>query len=225
VAKSGPKPKGQVKIVWNPKFAYAIGLIATDGNLSPNGRHIHFTSKDKSLAVLFKKCLGLNVSIGKKSRANEVEKRYYVVQFGDVLFYEFLLSLGLTPRKSLTMAKIAIPDEFFSHFLRGLFDGDGSVYSYWDRRWKSSYMFYLGFTSASKLHIDWLKASLCSKLGVNGHVTSAQSVHRYYQLKYAKHESFLIFQYMYKGRESRNVCLRRKCLKIQKILSIVGEQL
>lgn len=38
--------KGNVKIKWNNSFAYIIGVIATDGNLSPDLRHIHITSKD-----------------------------------------------------------------------------------------------------------------------------------------------------------------------------------
>ena len=42
----GAKPKGKVKIKWSADFAYAIGLIMTDGNLSPDGRHLCFTSKD-----------------------------------------------------------------------------------------------------------------------------------------------------------------------------------
>ena len=36
--------KNKVKIIWNNNFAYAIGVIATDGNLSPDLRHINITS-------------------------------------------------------------------------------------------------------------------------------------------------------------------------------------
>jgi len=49
----------KVKIEWSPKFAYAIGLIATDGNLSQDGRSVNFTSKDEELAMAFKACLGI----------------------------------------------------------------------------------------------------------------------------------------------------------------------
>ena len=38
--------KSNVKLVWTNNFAYVIGVIATDGNLSPDLRHIHITSKD-----------------------------------------------------------------------------------------------------------------------------------------------------------------------------------
>lgn len=41
------KPLSKIKIKWSPKFAYCIGLITSDGNLSKDGRHISFTSKDK----------------------------------------------------------------------------------------------------------------------------------------------------------------------------------
>jgi hypothetical protein len=51
--KRGPKPKEKVKVRWSRAFAYGIGLLASDGNLSPDKRHINFTSKDKELIDLF----------------------------------------------------------------------------------------------------------------------------------------------------------------------------
>lgn len=47
-------------IKWSPQIAYAIGLIVTDGNLSPDRRHFDFTSKDIELIEAFKKCLSIN---------------------------------------------------------------------------------------------------------------------------------------------------------------------
>ena len=38
--------KKKAKIVWNHNLAYAIGLLATDGNLSSDGRHMALVSKD-----------------------------------------------------------------------------------------------------------------------------------------------------------------------------------
>jgi len=60
------KPLGKVKIKWSSEFAYALGLLATDGNLSPDGRHFDFTSKDKEQLRNFMKCLGIKVKIGYK---------------------------------------------------------------------------------------------------------------------------------------------------------------
>src|SRR3989344_1497733 len=154
------KPKNKVEIKWSSSFAYAIGLLATDGNLSPDGRHINFTSKDKELIQSFCRCLGVKNRIGKKARGYGKEKKYFVVQFGDVSFYHFLISIGITPKKSKTIGELKIPDAYFFDFLRGHHDGDGTFYSYWDPRWRSSFMFYTEFISASKKHIDWIRNKL-----------------------------------------------------------------
>lgn len=220
--KPGTKPQGKVKIKWSSNFAYAIGLIATDGCLSGDGRHIEFTSKDQGQVENFKKCLKAKQRITKKARGGEVEKRYYRIQIGDVLFWQFLESIGLTPAKSKTMGKINVPSEYFFDFLRGLHDGDGTFYSYFDPRWKSSFMFYLEFISASPKHISWLREELKERLGVWGHVTK-DGRKLTGQLKYAKKESLVIIKSMYK--RINGVYLVRKKLKIQKALGIIGHKL
>lgn len=191
--KPGTKPQGKVKIKWSPEFAYAIGLITTDGNLSPNGRIINFTSKDKSLVILIKKIFGVSNKIGRKARGGEREKKYFVIQIGDVLFYSFLESIGLMQNKSKTLGVMKIPDEYFFHFLRGHFDGDGSFYSYWDPRWRSSYMFYTEFISASRRHIFWLRHEIYKRLRIRGHITKGKN-QACYQLKYAKKDSLILLK-------------------------------
>jgi hypothetical protein len=51
--------------IWSPEVAYAVGLIATDGNLGQNGRHLAMTSKDIDLLETFRRCLKLRASITK----------------------------------------------------------------------------------------------------------------------------------------------------------------
>lgn len=209
------RPQRKVKIKWSPEFAYAIGLLTTDGNLSKDGRHMDFTSKDLSLIKLFKKCLGINNKIGRKTRAKSKVKKYYNVQFGDVIFYKFLLGLGLHPAKSKTLSEIDIPDKHVFDFLRGHLDGDGTFYSYYDPRWKSSFMFYTVFISASKEHLDWIRNVLLKKLKIKGHMTrnGNRATHH---LKYAKSESMELLQKIYYNSDA--VCLKRKRLKIEKAL-------
>ena len=89
MGKRGTKPHRLVVIRWSPEFAYVIGLITTDGCLINDGRHIDFTSKDKKQVAVVKKCLGLkNIKIGKKGSRSTHEKRYFRIQFGDVVFYQ-----------------------------------------------------------------------------------------------------------------------------------------
>ncbi len=125
------RSKSGVQIIWSNKFAYALGLLATDGNLSPDKRHVVYTSKDESLILIFKKCLGINnIHVGRKSSGIIMEKKYFVVQIGDIKFYKFLEKIGIGPKKSKTIEKVNIPKDLFFHFLRGCIDGDGSIVEY-----------------------------------------------------------------------------------------------
>lgn len=217
----GPKPKGKVKIKWSADFAYAIGLLATDGCLSSDGRHILFVSKDKEQIENYMKALKITVLVG--STLSGSKGKVFRVQFSDTLFYGFLLSIGLTPAKSLTMKNIHIPDKYFFDFLRGCFDGDGYSYAYWDKRWKSSFMFYIGFASASKTYVDWFRSTLRRLSGLTGHITKIERKNICYQLKYAKREAIALSKLMYKRK--KGIRLTRKYLKIEKTLVIVKSQL
>lgn len=216
------KPLGKVKIKWSPDFAYTIGLLTTDGNLSSDKRHINFTSKDKELVKIFKNCLKLKNKTGRKSRAKSKIKRYFQIQFGDVIFYGFLLNIGLKPNKSKSLGELVILDKYFFDFLRGHFDGDGTFYSYWDPRWRSSFMFYTVFISASKNHIDWLRQKIFELVKIKGHITKSVN-NSTYNLKYAKKESLKLLPKLYYDKSV--VCLSRKRLKIERALKVNNKQL
>lgn len=214
------KPLGKIKIKWSPEFAYAIGLIATDGSLSKDGRHIVLVSKDQEMIDNFMKALNFRNKIGKYSRGGEKDKKYFRVQLGDVNFYRFLSGIGLTSNKTKTIEELKIPKKYFFDFLRGHLDGDGYFYSYWDKRWKSSFMFYTGFISASKKHINWIQKEIYKAINIKGCVAKGKAC-SVYQLKYAKKESLKLFKELY---YSKNIiCLSRKRLKINKVLSSIGK--
>lgn len=216
VMASGAKPMGKVRIEWSSNFAYAIGLLTADGCLSKDGRHIDLTSKDRSQIVLLKKCLGLTTKIsGKYSGAGNLS---YHTQFGDVLFYRFLESIGLTPAKSKTIVSVSVPQIYFLDFLRGYFDGDGSSYSYYDSIFKKSYRFYVSFTSASPKFFDWLRMELSKNLNIKGFLVYNRN-NSYTQLKFSKKQALILIKAMY---YSENLsCLQRKRLKIMESMRII----
>jgi hypothetical protein len=218
--KRGPKPRRKT-IAWSAELAYAIGLIATDGCLSKDGRHIDLTSKDREQIENLRNCLNLKAKIGQKD--NGAGQKSFRVQWSDVTLYNFFLEIGLTPNKSLTMPELAVPDKYFFDFLRGSFDGDGCFYSYFDKRWKSSFMFYVVFTTASREHVIWLRGCLTRFLGVHGHIHIGGIKNPIYTLRFAKKEAFIIIQQMYQ--DISKVHLSRKRLKIIKALAIVGKSL
>lgn len=219
IAKKGPKPKQIIDTTWRSELAYTVGLIATDGCLSSSGLLIDLTSKDREQLLNFSKCLGRDFTIGTK--LNGTGHECLRIQFKNRLFYDFLLSVGLTPKKSLTMGEIFVPGEYFFDFLRGCFDGDGTFYSYWDPRWRSSHMFYVAFASGSRAHIEWLQYEIEKRAGVRGHIAEGITSSAL-QLRYAKKESLEIINKMYYNPDV--ICLSRKKIKIEKALAIEHEQ-
>lgn len=119
-------------IVWNKNIAYIVGLLVTDGSLSSDGRHIIMRSTDVDLLVTFKSLLALKVKIG-VTKDHSSKKPCYRLQFGDVVFYRWLLSIGITPAKTYIIGEIRVPNLYFRDFLRGHLDGDGSIFTYLDR--------------------------------------------------------------------------------------------
>jgi len=206
----GGQLQRKVHIKWSPNFAYAIGLITSDGNLSSDGRHITFASKDVELVEKFKTALKINNRITRVGRGGETVKKYYGVNFGDKVFYKFLNTIGLTKKKSKTIECIDIPQRFFRDFLRGLFDGDGTFYTFWDKRWPNSFCFKLSFASASKDFIEWLKARLSRSYGVKGYFHKGAGV---INLEYVKGDSKKLFSIMYYRNDL--LFLMRKYTKIK----------
>ena len=220
MGKRGPQPKRK-EVLWSPELAYAVGLIATDGNLSTSGRHVSLTSKDVPQLKTFLRCIDRSdvpIAVKKGSYRPSITH----VQIGDVVLYDFLLSIGLMPNKTKKLGELAIPDKYIFDFLRGHHDGDGSFYSYFDPRWRSSFMFYLSFISASPSHIYWIREILERLLGVQGHITTSKNS-CVVQLKYAKREALIVLKKLYPRPDV--VCLARKRLKIEHALRIVGKSL
>ncbi|MEI8123693.1 MAG: LAGLIDADG family homing endonuclease [bacterium] len=189
------KRKCKINTIWSPTLAYVIGMIATDGNLSSDERHISITSKDYSLLLQIRKVLKIDNKIGKKSRGGETEKKYFVLQFGDVNFYKFLESIGLTKAKSRTIPKLKIPNKYFYDFFRGCIDGDGNISVSFHPESKQPQL-RLRLCSASKDFIVWIKYSI-HKIGKikNGWIyTDKKSFHT---LNYGKSDSIKILKLMY----------------------------
>lgn len=178
---------------WNPPIAYLAGLIASDGCLIKDGRHINLTSTDIGLLEEAKNILSLNCAIAKKK--NGFGGYGYFIQFSDVSLYDFLQQAGITPAKSKTILKVDLPDQYYRDFLRGLFDGDGCIYGFWDKRWRSSLMYYTEFTSASVGFLDWLHSKNKELVDVTkGRIKSGV---RASSLSYAKADSQKLFTFMY----------------------------
>ncbi|MDD5108352.1 MAG: LAGLIDADG family homing endonuclease [Candidatus Omnitrophica bacterium] len=132
---------------------YLVGLITSDGCLSRDGRHIDITSKDAEFLEKIKSGFSLVNKIGVKNKGR-INQSYHL-QIANISFYEFLLSVGLTPKKSLTLGAIKIPRQYFPDFLRGVIDGDGCI-RHWIHPTNKREQWSLRIYSGSAEFMAWL---------------------------------------------------------------------
>lgn len=158
------------------------------------------------------------MKIGKKCRGGSKEKNYSFLQFSDVKFYQYLLQLGLTERKSLTLGVLEIPQEYFPDFLRGVIDGDGSIFS-WYHPTNGGEQWSVRIVSASKKFIEWLHMQCQASFVVIGKVYAHPRKNNYnklYVLKLGKIAGSIILQQCYykdclaleRKLQSAETCLR-----------------
>jgi LAGLIDADG DNA endonuclease family protein len=177
---------------WSDGMAYIVGLTATDGCLFSGRRKINFKSEDRQLVETYLSVLG---------RANRVKRArtrtggvVYFTEFHDSRLYEWFRSVGLTPRKSLTLGPIDVPNAYLLPLARGLMDGDGSVLNFVHRPTVKTYPNYwyerirVCFHSASRPHIDWLRSRLRPLTGTPGYVEvrEREGRHDFFKLQYGK---------------------------------------
>ena len=185
-------------------MAYIVGLTATDGCLITGRRKVNFKSADRDLVATYLRTLGRTNRI--KTARTRTGGTVYFTEFGDAALYRWMLTIGLTPRKSLTLGAIDVPDAFLPPLLRGLFEGDGSIQNFthhptpttapayvYERLW-------VYFNSASRTHIDWLEQLTTRLLGVHGYIETREATEdrrAFYRLKFGKHDSIKVLRVMY----------------------------
>lgn len=201
------RPAKLINTTWTHELAYAIGLLTSDGNLSPDGRHINLTSLDKEIVEYARAIFAIDNKIGRKSRGGSEIKKYYVLQFGSKQFYTFLLSIGLTPAKSKTIRSVDIPEMFFGDFMRGCFDGDGNIQESPHPESKHLQL-RLRITSASPTFLEWLLAEHKRLWHIKGGWIYNDKKKSVGSLCFGKENSIKILRHMYQYKSE--YYLRRK---------------
>jgi hypothetical protein len=200
-------------IEWSAEMAYIVGLTATDGCLASNSRAITFKSADRQLVETYRDLLGRSNKIGAERTSSG--GTVYRVQFKDTRLHAWFQTVGLTPRKSLTLGAIDVPDKFLGPLVRGLLEGDGSISNaVWkaDTSRRSDYYYEwlrTRFVSASPPHLEWLKARLHDQLNLRGWIwQDLSSGNCIGCLSYGKHDSIKLLRWLYTDPDA--ACLLRK---------------
>lgn len=135
------------KVIDTEEKAYWLGFIYADGCIYKGSDanslrlQINLAEKDEDILVKFQRAIGSDYKIQHK----EVNKSIAVfLKINSTIMCNDLMSHGVKHRKSLvcTYPKQSVSDYLRRHFIRGYFDGDGSIGYYYfksDNRYRPSF--------------------------------------------------------------------------------------
>ncbi len=202
-----PQKRKELKIE-GPNLWYLVGLITTDGCLSPDGRHIDITSKEYQFLEAIKDSMGITNNIGIKYNGNK--QKSFHIQIGSRNFYDFLLSIGLTQNKSLTLGEIKTPEQYFIDFLRGVIDGDGCIRS-WIHPNNKREQWSVRISSGSETFIQWLNDKTEISLKIKGKI-------------YKQNESLWILKYgKMAAKEICRRCYYTNCIGLERKIKLANK--
>jgi len=159
---------------WSPNMAYVLGFFVADGciilnkNRKKNPFIFNITSVDLKHLYKIKKALGSEHKISNKS--GNSSNIAHQIHFRNSVLANDLIKLGIFPRKTYNLKSIKVPNKYFPDFVRGFFDGDGSVYTY---KVNGTSQIKVGFVSVSLPFLTEFNQQLCSNIGI-----SIKSIHK-----------------------------------------------
>jgi len=151
-------------------MSYVLGFIVADGcigvkRLRKDGTKqfcLSITSKDISLLKNIRKVMSAGQSIILKQSGTKKGACYHL-QIGYQEICNDLINLGIYPRKTYNLNPIKVPYKYFPDFVRGFFDGDGTVYIY---KVNGVPQIKVGFISTSLSFLTELNKQLCRSLDI-----------------------------------------------------------
>lgn len=193
---------------WSSDMAYVLGLLITDGCLSftscPSLRFT-FKTEDKELLEFIQAQISPTRPIRFLKHFNATTNKYYnecafsITGLSESLINR-LLYLKIIPNKTGKEKLPKCPQKYKGDLLRGIFDGDGSVYR--DSRYTNRWVY--AINSASQLLLKQIQHLLCHDYG--NIYTNKKRQHFYYIIYKQQHIKNIV-KLMY---ESQNFALSRK---------------
>ena len=202
-------------------MAYVLGFMFADGSLvdsdsSSRTYYLCFDNNDFYVLNAIREAMKSNHKIYHKPprfikfRTKKYRsKAGYVLRIGNKKMYHDLLKLGMKHRKSLDMTLPEVPDQYFPHFLRGYFDGDGCINLY-VKPGQTTPRLTLIFTSGSTDFLEEIAKKVGKLLSIN-----PPSIYRSmgaHNLECKGIRALKIFDYMYTDLDDAPY-MRRKYLK------------
>lgn len=195
---------------WTPAMAYVLGVVFTDGCVQNN--LLSIGQKEPELLEKVRALMCSNHPL-RFSPKRGVAGELYQLPIYNKKIYDDLVGFGLKAPKSRTIRFPDIPAEYIRHFLRGCWDGDGSIYLL-----QGGWNPWASYVSGSRVFIESLAESLY-KLGLP-RVTVYTSKTKSFNIKYSDRGCAKLYHLFYDGVDS-SMCLTRKYLKFRLAAAIL----
>jgi hypothetical protein len=119
------------KEIDTPEKAYWLGFIAADGHLSKTKYKLAFCVKDSDILYKLRSAIGAGSPVRNRKvldkRTNK-ENEQYNIQINSKEFCQYIKNHGVDENKSKIFNFPNLKKKLHSHFVRGLYDGDGSIH-------------------------------------------------------------------------------------------------
>lgn len=172
--------------------AYFLGLMYADGSVSKNAFYLKL--KDQDIIQEFKKYLKTEVDV-------KIINNQYSLTICRQSMCNDLINQGCYINKTRTIRFPLLDEKLIRHFIRGFYDGDGSLILNANRSHNC-----LNFTSGSLEFLQQLQDVLKDISITNGGISKERN-HEVWHLRYGGKQVHIILDWLY---NSSNLYLKRK---------------
>ncbi|MDF1536216.1 MAG: hypothetical protein P1S46_06910 [bacterium] len=208
---------------WSAEMAYVLGALATDGNISKvptrganakirRRKILSFAQKEPELLgkILDLMCSNAKIIFQKERKYEHTTAGaiYSFTIYNDTIF-DRLVELGISERKSLNIKFPNVPEPYVRHFIRGCWDGDGSIGKH------GANSCHARFFSGSKVLIEGMLAEL-EKAGFPPRRIYSRNDGRFFWFSYVGKIVGKLYSYLYEDVPS-SMRYERKYLIFRKV--------
>lgn len=203
---------------WSNNMAYILGFIAADGCITRDVLKIGIQYDDINLLEDIKKQLDFSGNI--TTRDIKLKNKIYKAAYLDIYskyMVDRLKILGLCEQKSLQLSRFDfIPQEYEMDFVRGYFDGDGSVGGQYPQNTRTLQIRFR-ISSGSKEILEYMNDVLTKRGYKRKQITtdSKKRQSNFYSLAYSTRESLKLYNDLY---YKNCMCLQRKYHKFNELI-------
>jgi hypothetical protein len=184
---------------WSKEMAWVLGIVFTDGYIDPGKQEnpLRKTSQTTAIMSIGQKEPELLIKVAGLMGSNAFfhirPDGVHIYSLSSNKIYKDLIDIGLTPHKSLTVTFPSVPAEYVSHFIRGCWDGDGSI-GFYDGHYLAR--FFSGSLSFIETLVNHITSAGLPQRKI--YVNSAGHKEPYYSVNFKGKITAKLYEYLYR---------------------------